>query len=147
MNAFLLFYLFSNSSKQSPKRLKFSDFFLLTEGVMNHILTPRIRHLKAKSTRTVIQKYNVPFLLQALCSEEFTVETFAIRLNFMEAFVLWQCQRDRNASVKFISFLMEKVYQPVVSWKEGLFWRQVFSHAGVLCDGWSLQLAPGICWF
>lgn len=82
MDAFLLFYLFSSSSK-------FSDFYLLTEGVMNHIITPRIRHLEAKSMSTVSQNY-VTFLLQALRSEEFTVENFAVRLNFMEALVLWQ---------------------------------------------------------
>lgn len=58
---------------------------------MNHVLTPRIRHLEAKSTSTVIQNYYVAFILQVLLSKEFTVETFAVRLNLMEALVLWQC--------------------------------------------------------
>lgn len=88
---------------------------------MNHIFTPRVRLLEAKSTSTVVQKYYVTSVLQALCSEEFTVETFAVRLNLREALVLWPCWRDLDAPVKFISFLMEKVYQPVVSWKGGLF--------------------------
>lgn len=55
---------------------------------MNHIFTPRVRHLEAKSTSIVVQKYYVTSFLQALCSEGFTVETFAVRLNLSEALVL-----------------------------------------------------------
>jgi len=58
---------------------------------MNHILIPMLRYLEAKSTSTIMQKYYVTFLLQVLCSEEIAGETFALRLNLMEALMLWQC--------------------------------------------------------
>lgn len=76
---------------------------------MNQILKPRIRHLEAKSATTVIQNYDVTFILQALRSEQFSGSLCSKAKSHGSLYALTGLHRFGSLSAIYLLFIEEGV--------------------------------------